>query len=108
MAFPANALLTADFKLNRAIVRSFTVFSVIIMPDGSMLDTMTLAPALKPLATNMPGLGVPFSYALLSVVIPPGTAPGQYEIVAAFFDPSKPITGRGDAFLDASAKFTVR
>jgi hypothetical protein len=28
-------------------------------------------------------------------------------MVAAFFDPRRPIRGRGDAFLDVSAIFTI-
>jgi cysteinyl-tRNA synthetase len=32
---------------------------------------------------------------------------GRCEIVAAFFDPAGPITGRGDAFMEAAAGFAI-
>jgi len=78
------------------------------MPNGSMLDAITLSPALKPVASNVPGLAAPFTYTLLSTRIPTGAPVGAYEIVTVFFDPSKPITGRGDAFLDVSRRFSIR
>jgi len=45
---------------------------------------------------------------LLSTNIPTGAPKGSYEMVVAFFDPSKPITGRGDAFLDVSSHFIIQ
>ncbi len=106
--FSPGDYFSATFKLNEPIERPFTVFSVIIMPGGSMLDTMTLGPNIKPLASNVPRLDAPFQYPLLSLNLPAGAPIGAYEILVAFFDPSKPITGRADAFLDVSAKFGIR
>jgi hypothetical protein len=44
----------------------------------------------------------------MSAKIPKKWPKGSYEAVVTFFNPSKPITGRADAFLDVSAKFTIR
>jgi hypothetical protein len=106
-SFARGDFLSATFKLNSTITQPFTVFSVIIMPGGSMLDTMTLGPNIKPLASNVPSLAAPFTYPLISLNLPAGAPLGQYEVVVAFFDPSKPITGRQDAFLDVSGKFEI-
>jgi hypothetical protein len=72
-----------------------------------MVNASDLKTALRPLVVNYPGLEMPFSYSFMSVKIPKKWPKGSYEAVTAFFDPSKPITGRGDAFLDASARFSV-
>jgi hypothetical protein len=106
-SFARGDFFSATFKLNSAITQPFTVFSVIIMPGGSMLDTMTLGPNIKPLASNMSRLDAPFTYPLIALNLPAGAPLGQYEVVVAFFDPSKPITGRADAFLDVSARFEI-
>lgn len=98
---------SAVFMLSSSIPQPFTAFAVVILPDGSMLDAVTLGPNLKPVASNMPGLSAPFQYQLLSLSIPGGAPGGPYEVVAAFFDPSRPITGRSDSFLDVHAGFTV-
>jgi hypothetical protein len=107
-SFARNDFFSATFQLSRSITQPFTVFAVVIMPDGFMLDALTLGPNVKPLASNMPGLDPPFSYPLISLNLPAGAPLGQYEVVAAFFDPSKQITGRAAAFLDVSGKFTIR
>ena len=43
-----------------------------------------------------------------SAKIPKKWPKGSYEVVVAFFDSSKPIMDRADAFLDASETFTVQ
>ena len=96
------------FVLDSAIERPFTVYAVLIMPGGEMVNAANLKTRLQPLVVNYPGLNPPFSYQFLSVKIPKDAPKGGYEAVVAFFDPSKPITARGDAFLDASAEFTIR
>ena len=106
--FGPGAPFNATFVLNRSIEQPFTVFSVIIMPGGSMLNTMTLGPNIGPVASNVPRLDVPFQYPLFSLNLPADAPIGAYEILVAFFDPSRPITGRGDAFLEAAAPFTIQ
>lgn len=78
------------------------------MPDGFMLDALTLGPNLKSVVSNAARLAPPYSYPLLSLNLPAGVPLGRYEVATAFFDPSKPITRRADAFLDVSAKFTIQ
>jgi len=51
---------------------------------------------------------VTMNYPLINTNIPAGAPLGSYEVVAAFFDPTKPIHGRPDVFLDVNSKFTVR
>ena len=106
-SFARGDFFSATFQLNRSITQPFTVYAVVIMPNGSMLDALTLRPKVKPVASNVPQLDTPFSYPLLSLNLPAGAPLGNYEVVAAFFDPSKPITGRADAFLDVSGKFEI-
>jgi len=72
-----------------------------------MVDAMTVSPAIKPVAAWVPYLSAPFIHPLLVTFIPTGAPLGEYEMVAAFFDPSKPMNGKQDAFLEASAKFTI-
>jgi hypothetical protein len=71
-----------------------------------MIDAITFSPTLKPVAT-LPGLDAPFTYVLIDRPVPGGAPAGRYEVVAAFFDPAKPITSRADAFLEASRKFEI-
>ncbi|MEI6632397.1 MAG: M28 family metallopeptidase [Chlamydiota bacterium] len=106
-SFAAGDSFTSRFILNRSIERLFTAYAVIILPDGSMLDAITLGPV-TPVASSVHGLASPFTYPLLSTTVFPGAPTGAYEIVAAFFDPCRPITGRGDAFMEAAARFTIR
>lgn len=107
-SFARGNYFSASFRLNQSITQPFTAFAVVILPDGStMLDALTLGPNVKPVASNVPRLNLPFSYPLISLNLPTGAPLGQYEVVAAFFDPSKPITGRADAFLDVNAKFEI-
>jgi len=73
-----------------------------------MLNAKTLDSPVKPVASNMPRLGAPFRYGLLAMFIPSGAPKGKYELVVAFFDPTKPIHSRADAFLDVSAKFIIQ
>ena len=105
--FAPGRTMTADFALYETIRLPFSVYSVFILPDGSMIDAVTLGPV-EPFVTFMPGLAAPFNYRLVSVAIPAGAPRGEYEIVAAFFDLCGPITGRGSAFLDVSARFTIK
>lgn len=106
-SFGAGDALTAEFVLHRSVTQPFAAYAVIILPDGSMLDAATLG-AVRPLVSFMPALGAPFSYVLVSLPVPPGAPHGSYEIAAAFFDPYRPITGRGDAFLEAATPFKIR
>jgi len=99
--------IEARFMLYESIERRFTVFAVIIMPDGKMLDVRTLGAPLAPLVKNANGLSAPFSYTLFSTMIPSAAPNGVYEIVTAFFDPTLPIWSRADAFLEVSASFTI-
>lgn len=105
--FARGNYFSATFHLESSITQPFTVYTVVIMPDGSMLDTLTLGPKLNPAASNMPRLDPPLLYPLISLNLPSGAPLGNYEVVAAFFDPSKPITGRQAAFLDVSGKFEI-
>jgi hypothetical protein len=98
---------SATFRLNDAIARPFTAFAVVMLPGGGMLDALSLGSDVKPVASNVPRLD-PLSYPLISLNLPMGAPVGEYEVVAAFFDPSRPITGRADAFLDAGEKFVIR
>jgi len=107
-SFARGDFFSATFQLNGSITRRFTAYAVVIMPDGSMLDVRTLGPSLRPVAKKVRHLDSPFSCSFLSLNIPSDSPLGQYEVVAAFFDPSKPIRGRQDALLDVSAKFAVR
>jgi hypothetical protein len=97
--------------LNELITQPFTIFAVLILPDGvTMLNARTLDTPLEPVATNVPGLTVadgPFTFPLINTVIPPGAPLGDYEIVVAFFTPGVPITAREDAFLEARVPFTI-
>lgn len=106
-SFGGGDSFISRFILNRSIEQPFKAYAVIFLPDGSMLDAMTLGPV-KPVVDFMPALGAPFTHTLLSTAMPPGAPKGGYEIVAAFFNPYGPITGRGDAFLEAAAPFTIR
>ncbi len=102
-----TSTIESTFVLNRAIESPFTVYAVVIFPDGSMRNCLGLNAPLKPVATKMTGLPAPFTYPLLSLPVPVGAPFGLYEVVVAFFDPSRPITGRQDAFLAPSGKFTI-
>jgi hypothetical protein len=104
---PGNQL-TSTFLLHESIGRPFTVFAVIILPNNTMLNALTLSPKIQPVATKVPGLAAGFTRQLLSVKVPPGAPTGEYELVVAFFDPNTKITGRGDAFLDVNARFSIR
>ncbi|MEI6633044.1 MAG: hypothetical protein WCP22_04400 [Chlamydiota bacterium] len=97
----------STFQLNEAISRQFTAFAVVVLPDGTMLNALTLDTPPKPVAANVPGLNAPFSYPLIKMFLPDGAPLGGYEVLAAFFDPKKPITGTGDAFLLARGPFTI-
>ena len=107
-SFGAGDQITATFKVNIAITRPFNVYAVIIMPGGSMIDAMTLSPKLKPAATNVSGLPAGFSRQLFSTRVPASAPKGEYELVVALFDLNTKIRSRADAFLDVSAKFTIR
>jgi len=107
--YPPGYQCTATFTLNQPITHPFTVYAVIIMPDGkTMLDMMTLSPKIKPVAIGVPSLPAGFSRQLLSITIPWSAPKGEYELLVAFFDPNTRITGRQDAFLQVSAKFIIQ
>jgi hypothetical protein len=78
------------------------------MPNGALLNTLTLSPEIQSVATNVPGFAGGFSYPLLAVVVPNGAPLGEYELVVAFFDPTRPTTGTGDAFFLVSKPFSIR
>lgn len=61
-----------------------------------------------PVASRVKSLPAGFTYQLLSKAVPPNAPQGEYGLVAAFFDATKPIHGRADASLDVSARFTIR
>ena len=107
-SFGAGDPFSATFQLNESVTRSFTAYAVVILPSGAMLNALTLNTPLAPVVSNRPGLNAPFSYPLINVTVPAGAPLGSYEVVAAFFDPLMLITGRGDAFLEASGPFTVQ
>jgi hypothetical protein len=107
-AFITGDSLTATFRLNQSITRPFTVFAVIMLPNGQMLNARTLNAPLEPLASHVPRLNAPFRFGLIAMFIPSGAPKGEYEIAVVFFDALKPYRGRVDAFLDASAKFTIQ
>ncbi len=106
-SFSLGDRFAATFQLNESITRPFTAFAVLVLPNNSMLNARTLDTPLRPVAANVPSLSAPFQFPLLSTTIPPGAPTGTYELVVAFFDPTEPITGRGDAFLDVSENFTI-
>ncbi|MCX6353516.1 MAG: hypothetical protein NTZ78_01275 [Candidatus Aureabacteria bacterium] len=106
-SFTQGNQLAATFRLNGTIDRSFTAYALVILPDGAMLNTATLKGPAKPIASEMRGLAAPFTFPLLTAVIPAGQQVGTYEILVAFFDPLRPITSRSDDFLEASATFTL-
>jgi hypothetical protein len=93
--------------LHESIECPFTAFAVIIMPDGKMLNARTLDAPLRPVAKNVNKLSAPFSYLLLSTTVPKGAPKGTYEVVTAFFYTDVPTSSRADAFLEASASFTI-
>jgi hypothetical protein len=108
-SFRVDDQFAAVFRLNESIERLFTVYAVFITPNGNMLNAMTLDTPPKPVASNVNGLSAGFTYDKLTGPVPrlKGQGKGESELVFAFFDPSKPITGRQDAFLDVNAKFTI-
>jgi outer membrane protein assembly factor BamB len=105
--FRAGDFFEARFILHESIERPFTAFAVIIIPGGKMLNARTLSAPLAPVVTNGRRLTSPLSYPLLSTTIHRCAPAGPYELVTAFFDPSRPIRSRADAFLEASAHFTI-
>jgi len=106
--FSAFSRLVATLRVNQTINRSFTVYSVIILPNGAMINTLNLGSRIVPLALNVRGLSAPFSVQLLSAIVPPGQPKGGYTVLVAFFDPLMPIFGVGSAFLTASNTFTIQ
>jgi len=98
---------TATFQLNKAVTRVFNAYAVVNLPDGSMLDAITLSPNIKPLATNVNGLPAGFTYPLMSLTIPTGAPKGNCSVMVGFFDPNTAIHGPSDAFLLATTPFTL-
>jgi hypothetical protein len=93
--------------LHESIEHPFTVFAVIIMPGGKMINALTLDTPVRPVAENVRRLSAPFSCLLLSTTVPKGAPKGTYEVVTAFFYAGAPIRSRSDAFLEASTSFTI-
>ena len=106
--FNVGSPFTATFKLNRSIERPFTAYAVVVMPDGFMLDALTLGPEIVPVAENVPRLDAPFTYPLLSLNIPAGAPLGGYQVMAGFFAPGQSVTKPEDAFLLATSPFTIK
>ena len=103
--FSAGQRFKAEFRLNRSVERLFTAYAVVVLPDKSMLNCLTLGPEIVPVASNGPRLD-PMTYPLMDLEVPAGI-PGSYEVMAGFFDPSQPITKPEDAFLLARSPFTI-
>ena len=106
-SFAPGDRLTAEFILNAPIGQPFAAYAVFVLADGSMVNAVTLGPV-KPLVSFMPALGAPFTSTLFSGAVPAGAPKGGYEIVAAFFNPFAPVTRRGDAFMEAAARFEIK
>jgi len=106
-SFGVGSPFTATFKLNQSIEQPFTAYAVVELPDKSMLDALTLGPAIVPVAENVPRLD-PMTYPLMNLNIPAGAPMGNYRVMAGFFTPGQPITKPEDAFLLATSPFTVR
>jgi hypothetical protein len=107
-SFRARSMVTGVFVLDSPVAVPFTAYAAVVLPDGRMVNAADLKPRLQPVVVNHPGLGMPFRHRFLAGKIPKRCPGGEYAAVAALFDPSMPITGRNDAFLDASARFEVR
>lgn len=99
--------LTATFVLNEPIERKFTVYAAIVLPDGSILDALTLGTKLKPLAVNVKGLAPPFSFPFINVTIPAGAPKGVYQVLMAFYDPKRSNPFKNSPFLLVRSVFTV-
>lgn len=106
--FSTGQPFTATFRLNRSVEQPFTAYAVVVLPDGFMLDALTLGPEIKPVASNVPRLDAPFTHPLMSLNIPAGAPLGNYQVMAGFFTPGKPISGPQDAFLLATGPFTIQ
>lgn len=97
----------SQFRLNESIERPFTAYAVVVMPDKTMLNARPIDPSIRPVASNIQVLNAPFTYDLLSLNVPERAPLGDYEVLAGFFSPGKPITGPDDAFLLARGPFSV-
>jgi outer membrane protein assembly factor BamB len=106
--FGRGSYFTATFKLNESIERPFTAYAVVVLPSGGMINCLKLNKPLKPVVRNMQKLDAPFSYPLINRTIPGGAPAGSYEVIAGFFDPTKPIRSKEDAFLLASRGFSIQ
>lgn len=106
-AFGRSDVLRAVFKLNDSVERRFTAYAAVITPGGEMLDAITLGPSLRPVASGVERLPAPFEFTILSMQVPEGAPPGEYGILAAFFDAAGRISDKSDAFLTADASFTL-
>lgn len=100
-------LLQATFHLNESITRPFKAYAVLVLPDGKMMNALGLNRPLKPVVANAPGLDARFDYPLINKNIPNNAPLGRYEVLAAFFDPAKPVTGKNDAFMLAGSAFNL-
>ena len=87
---------------------TLVAFAVIQLPNGKLIDAMTLGDEIRPVASNVPGLAAGFRYPLLDTGVPPGAPRGAYRVIAAFFDPAGQIVGRPDAFLEAVGPFQIQ
>ena len=76
-------------------------------PVATMIDVRTLSTSISPLGTNINGLSAPFVYPMTLPRIPADAPVGNYIIMMGFFDPNRPITGPGDAFLLVQTPFSI-
>jgi hypothetical protein len=107
-SFGVGSPFTATFKLNRSIEQAFTAYAVVELPDGSMLDALTLGTKIVPVAENVLRLDAPFTYPLMNLNIPSTAPSGNYSVMAGFFTPGQPVTKPEDAFLLATSPFVIR
>jgi hypothetical protein len=107
--FPRMSGFEAVFFLYQSITRRFTIYAVIQMPDGTMIDIRTFGTRILPLAVDMGGLPADpvFMYSMLAMEVPVGAPLGNYIIMAGFFDPTIRITGPQDAFLLVQTPFSI-
>ncbi|MDD5556414.1 MAG: PQQ-binding-like beta-propeller repeat protein [bacterium] len=106
-SFRQGDRFTASFRLNESVAQPFDAYAVVQLPDGSMLDALTLGTKIVPVATNVPGLDAPFTYPLMDLSVPGGAPAGNCRVMAGFFTPGQPVTKPEDAFLLATTPFRI-
>ncbi|MDD5556707.1 MAG: hypothetical protein PHN82_05585 [bacterium] len=106
-SFKIGDRFQATFRLNETVAQPFNAYAVVQLPDGSMLDCITLGKKIVPVATNVPRLDAPFTYPLMNLNVPGGAPDGDYRVMAGFFTPGQPVTKPEDAFLLATTPFRI-